>query len=100
MVRHIVMWSLKDEYSDEARQKILVEAKAGLESLKERISGIVDLRVVTAGLNGSNVDILMECTFADKISYERYKINHHHIDITTKKIRPFVTEKNCMDYET
>lgn len=99
MVRHIVMWTLENEYSEEARQKILVEAKAGLESLKGQITGLTDLIVVTEGLAGSNADILMECTFTDKTSYEKYKINHKHIAVTTAKIRPFVSEKICMDYE-
>ena len=42
MVKHVILWQLKDEYSDEQKAEIKAGIKEGLESLKGKIPGLVD----------------------------------------------------------
>ena len=34
MVKHVILWTLKEEYSDEQKKEIKKDIKAGLEGLK------------------------------------------------------------------
>ena len=39
MVKHIILWQLKEEYTQEEKTQIAAEIKEGLESLKGKIPG-------------------------------------------------------------
>ena len=43
MVKHIILWQLKEDIADKAAVKAGI--KAGLEGLKGRIPGLIDIRV-------------------------------------------------------
>ena len=45
MVKHIILWTLKDEFSTDEKDKIKLGIKEGLESLTGRIPGLVDIKV-------------------------------------------------------
>ena len=40
MVKHIILWKLKEEYSEEKKQQIKAEIKEGLEGLAGQIPGL------------------------------------------------------------
>ena len=43
MVKHIILWQLKDEYSDAEKADIKAGIKAGLEGLAGQIPGLVEI---------------------------------------------------------
>ena len=43
MVKHIILWNLKDEFSPEEKENIKAGIKEGLEGLGGKIEGLVDL---------------------------------------------------------
>ena len=45
MVKHIILWQLKDEYSDAKKADIKAGIKAGLEGLAGQIPGLVEVHV-------------------------------------------------------
>ena len=45
MVKHIILWKLKEEYSEEKKQQIKAEIKEGLEGLAGQIPGLTDIKV-------------------------------------------------------
>ena len=47
MVRHIILWQLKDEYSEERKQEIRRGMKEGLESLQGKVPGLLSITVKT-----------------------------------------------------
>lgn len=47
MVRHMIIWTLKDEYSDAEKADIKKGIKDGLEGLQGKIPGMVSIRVLT-----------------------------------------------------
>ena len=53
MVRHIILWKLKESFSEEEKAAVKAGIKEGLESLKEKIPGILSIEVHTEGLASS-----------------------------------------------
>ena len=45
MVKHIILWNLKDEYSEEQKEQIRKGIKEGLEGLAGQIPGMIDISV-------------------------------------------------------
>ena len=43
MVKHVILWKLKDEYSNDSSIKEGI--KTGLEGLKGQIPGLIDIKV-------------------------------------------------------
>ena len=81
MVKHVILWQLKDELS--AAEKIIVKAdiKAGLEGLKGRIPGLVDISVNVDGLASSNADLMLDSTFVDEASLKGYAVHPEHVAV-------------------
>lgn len=63
MVKHIILWTLKEEFSAEEKEKIKVGIKEGLEGLAGQIPGLMEIHVQTESLPSSNVDIMLDTTF-------------------------------------
>ena len=45
MVKHIILWTLNPELSDEQKEEVKKGIKAGLESLKGVVPGLIDVKV-------------------------------------------------------
>ena len=43
MVKHIILWTLKDEYTEAQKKEIRAGIKEGLEGLKGQIPGMIDI---------------------------------------------------------
>ena len=63
MVKHVIVWTLKDEYSAEEKENIKKGIKEGLEGLKGKIPGLVDIKVNINALASSNADLMLDSTF-------------------------------------
>ena len=59
MVKHIILWTLKDEYTEAQKKEIRAGIKEGLEGLKGQIPGMIDISVRTDYLPTSTVDLRM-----------------------------------------
>ena len=99
MVKHIILWKLKDEYDAEKKEEIKQGIKEGLEGLKGQIPGLVDIRVNTRPLESSNCDLMLDSTFEDERSLTRYSAHPLHVAVATGKVRPYTATRTCMDYE-
>ena len=60
MIKHIILWQLKDEYSTEEKAKIKQEIKTGLEGLKGKIPGLKEIRVQTECLPSSTAELMLD----------------------------------------
>ena len=63
MVRHVIVWTLKDEYSDSEKEEIKAGIKAGLEGLLDKIPGLIEIKVYTDGLESSSGDAMLDSLF-------------------------------------
>ena len=59
MVKHIILWTLKDEYTEAQKAEIRAGIKEGLEGLKGQIPGMIDISVRTDYLPTSTVDVML-----------------------------------------
>lgn len=97
MLKHVIMWQLKDELSDEEKAVVKKEIKEGLEGLNGKIEGLEKVEVRTDGINNSSADVLMIMTVQEE-AFERYSSFPEHKRVAVEKIRPFVKNKMVMDY--
>ena len=63
MVKHIIIWKLKSEFTEEEKAACRAEAKRRLESLNGKIEGMIDLRVITTPYPTSNGDMMLDSSF-------------------------------------
>lgn len=99
MVKHIILWKLKEEYSKEQMQAIKLDIKENLEGLKGIIPGLLDIKVITEGLAGSNADLMLDSSFENEEALKRYASHPAHVAVADGKVRPFTAQRNCMDFE-
>ena len=99
MVRHVIVWSLKDEYSNEEKETIKAGIKEGLESLKEKVPGIMQIRVLTDRLASSSGDVMLDSVFEDEKALKEYSVHPAHVEVANGMVRPFVKIRSSFDYE-
>ncbi|MBR4172116.1 MAG: Dabb family protein [Kiritimatiellae bacterium] len=97
MVKHMILWKLKDTVSD--KEKVKAEIKAGLEGLKGVVPGIVEIVVQTNGLLSSNADVLLDSTFVDEDALKGYATHPAHVAVANERVRPYAEIRLCLDYE-
>ena len=72
MVKHIILWTLK-EMSDSEKESVKAGIKEGLEGLKGKIPGLVDIKVNTNGrLASSTADLMLDSTFESEEALKSY----------------------------
>ncbi len=99
MVKHVILWTLKDEYSGVEIDKIKADIKAGLEGLKGQIPGLVEIKVNTKPLASSNCDLMLDSLFDNEESLKGYAVHPKHVEVADGKVRPYTASRVCMDYE-
>lgn len=99
MVKHIILWKLKEELSSEEKETVKAEIKDGLEGLAGRIPGLLEIRVHTQGLPSSNVDLMLDSSFVDEAALKGYAVHPEHVAVADGKVRPYTAVRSCMDYE-
>ncbi len=98
MVKHVIIWNLKEmSAEDKAQRKALI--KEGLESLKGKIDGLVEIKVVTELLPSSNGDLMLDSTFTDEAALKAYAVHPEHVKVADERVRPFTAERKCVDFE-
>ena len=99
MVKHIILWQLKDELQGAERDVVKAGIKTGLEGLLGQIPGLIDIRVQTEGLSSSNVDVMLDSTFVDENALKTYASHPAHVNVADNKVRPYTKTRACIDYE-
>lgn len=99
MVKHVILWQIKDEYVDDEKQDIMLGVKEGLEGLAGKIPGLVDIKVNINGLTSSNADMMLDSTFEDEASLKGYAVHPLHVEVADSKVRPYTKSRVCLDYE-
>lgn len=99
MVRHVIVWTLKDEYSTEEKETIKKGIKEGLEGLKGQVPGLTDIKVNTVGLPSANADLMLDSLFEDAEALKGYSTHPAHVAVASGKVRPYTKIRSCFDYE-
>lgn len=99
MVKHIILWSLKDEFSTEEKETIKSEIKEGLEGLVGKIPGLLDVKVNINPLPSSNADLMLDSSFENEEALKNYATHPEHVKVADGKVRPFTKTRSCLDFE-
>lgn len=99
MVKHIILWTLKDELSEAQKEEIKKGIKSGLESLKGIVPGLVDITVHIDGrLESSNADVMLDSTLESPEALQAYARHPAHLEVANTKVRPYTAQRSCLDY--
>lgn len=99
MVKHIVMWKLKDEALGKNKKENALLIKEKLEGLKGQIPEILEIEVGIDFLESEqSYDVVLVSTFSNKDALDRYQKHPKHIEVGS-----FVGEvrlsRTVVDYE-
>jgi hypothetical protein len=98
VIRHIVMWKLKETAEGASRAENAQKLKALLEGCRDIVPGILHLEVgiAQAGLD-STYDVVLVSDFADKAALDAYQVHPTH-----EALKHFVVavreSRQCVDY--
>ncbi|WP_419034379.1 Dabb family protein [Dysgonomonas gadei] len=98
MIKHIVMWKLKDEAhgNDKATNAGLIKEK--LEALSGKIDGLLKIEVGIDFLGGGNFDVVLYSELSSKDALDTYQ-NHPLHQAVLPFIREAVMDRKAVDYE-
>lgn len=96
MVKHIILWKLKDEdNTDEVKGRI----KSSLEGLMGKIPGLLEIEVQTECLPSSNADVMLYSVFESAEALKGYAVHPAHVEVADTFVRPFTATRSCIDFE-
>lgn len=99
MVKHIILWNLKETYSDSEKDEIRKNIKRELEGLKGKIPGLIDIRVQTERLPSSTADLMLDSTFENAEALAGYSVHTEHVKIADTFVSPHTERRACLDFE-
>ena len=98
MVKHVILWTLKDEFTAEQKETIKADIKKGLEGLAGKIPGLLDICVNTEGLKSSTADLMLDASFESAEALKGYAVHPEHVAAADTKVRPYTATRACLDY--
>lgn len=100
MVKHIILWTLNPELSEDEKQTVKAGIKAGLEGLKGVVPGLIDVVVNIDGrLASSNCDVMLDSTLENEAALKAYATHPAHVAVADGKVRPYTVQRTCLDFE-
>ncbi|ADL51920.1 Dabb family protein [Clostridium cellulovorans] len=98
MIKHIVMWKLKDTYEGKNKQEIATKIKEDLESLKNVINKI---KTIEVGINFNDSaqasDVVLYSEFENEDDLNTYQNHPEHIRVAGY-VRNVNIERVVVDY--
>ncbi len=98
MVKHVILWKIKGEYSEEEKAKIKADAKANLEALVGKVPGLKELHIQIDSIASSNADMMLDSLFLDEASLKGYAIHPEHVAVADGFVRPYMEQRLCLDF--
>ena len=99
MVKHIILWKINEKFSIEEKQKIMTEAKRELEALKGKVPGLLEIKLQTEKLPSSNADMMLDSTLENEDALKAYQVHPDHVTVANDFVRPFTSERLCLDFK-
>lgn len=101
MIKHIVMWTLKDQAEGRDKAANAAEMKARLLALPAKVPLVVDMEVAIGSELFASVpptDIVLYTTFRNKDDLKTYAVHPLHLEVV-EFIKKVVAERRVVDFE-
>lgn len=99
MVKHIILWQLKQDLGGKSKKEVLNDIKGSLEGLYGKIPGLLNISVEISPLASSNADVMLDCELSDENALKEYQTNPEHIKAADTYVRPYTETRICMDFK-
>lgn len=100
MVKHVILWTLNPELSEEEKNTVKKGIKEGLEALVGKVPGLVECKVNIDGrLDTSNADVMLDSTLESAEALKGYAVHPEHVAVANGKVRPYTVQRVCLDFE-
>ena len=96
MVKHIILWKLKEDCNNNDVKKNI---KENLESLSGKIPGLLKIQVQTEKLASSHADVMLYSEFESEEALKGYAVHPDHVFVADNFVRPFTQTRLCLDFE-
>ena len=73
MLKHVALYNFKKEIDPSDRKVAAVKMKKGLENLRDKIDGLMEIAVEIILLDSSSADFLLVASFRDKAALDSFK---------------------------
>lgn len=100
MVKHIILWKLKDGFDDAKKAEITSGIKKNLEALAGVVPGLLEIKVNCDNiLASSNADLMLDSTLENADALKGYAVHPAHIAAADTFISPHTEVRLCLDFE-
>lgn len=99
MVHHIVMWKFKPEIEESKKPELKKAMAENLKSLVGKVPGLLTVDFVTDPIPSSTHDIALVTTMEKAEDVKVYGSHPEHVKVADTYVRPYTTERACLDYE-
>lgn len=99
MVKHIILWQLKDELDSSEKERVKKNIKKVLEALKTKVPGLLEITVNICPLDSSNADLMLDSSLESIEALKGYQKHPEHVKAADEAVRPYTKSRVCMDFE-
>lgn len=99
MVRHVILWTLDEKFSEEEKVEIKANMKLHLESLVGKVPGLCKMNIYTEKLASSTADVMMDSLLEDADALKGYATHPEHVAVADTYVRPYTATRACLDFE-
>ncbi|OCL26642.1 stress responsive protein [Orenia metallireducens] len=99
MIKHIVMWKMREEAEGANKKANIEKMKSMLEALEDKIE---EIQAFEVGVNYNDseaaYDLLLYSEFEDKDALARYQVHPDHVKVA-EFVRKVAKDRAVVDYE-
>lgn len=100
MIKHIVMWKVKEHEVHGSKDEVMKKIKSGLEGLKGEIEGLEEIEVgINYNTSEMAYDVVLYSTFVSKEALDYYQGHPKHVEIANSLVRQVAISRVVVDYE-
>lgn len=99
MIKHIVMWRLKDHAEGHDKASNAQQMKSQLEALRGQIDGVLTIEVgIDFSTTEASMDVVLYSEFTDRAALAAYQAHPAHQAVVAF-IKEVVSARQLVDYE-
>lgn len=98
MIKHVILWKIKDEFDDAKKAEIKANAKRELEALVGKVPGLNEMHIQIDSLTSSTADLMLDSTLESEEALKGYAGHPAHVHVADNFVRPFMEVRLCLDY--